>query len=56
MQLSSPPESQEKVGEAPKDSAISVGQLRRGVSSCVHLPMFFQLAQRAVSDLLREYR
>ena len=41
-------------GEAPKDSAISVGQLRSRFSSCLHLPMLFQLAPQAVSDLLRE--
>ena len=39
------------VGEAPKDSKLSVGQLRSRVSSCVHLPMLFQLAPEAVSDM-----
>ena len=48
------PESQEKDGDAPKDSAISVGQLRSRVSLGLHLPMLFQLAPQAVNDLLRE--
>ena len=37
-----------------EDSAISVGHLRSRVSSYLHLPMLFQLAPQAVSDLLRE--
>ena len=54
VQESAPPKSQERDGETPKDSAISVGQLRSPVSSCFDLPMLFQLTPRAVSDLLRE--
>ena len=36
--------------EAPMNSKLSVGQLRNRVSSCVHLPMLFQLSP-AVSDM-----
>ena len=54
MQLSSPPASQEKDGDAPKDSAISVVQLRGCVFSGLHLSMLFQLAPQAVKTLLRE--
>ena len=47
------PESKEMVGEAkaPMNSKLSVGQLRSRVSSCVHLPMLFQLSPGAVSDM-----
>ena len=47
------PESKEMVGEAeaPMNSKLSVGQLRNRVSSCVHLPMLFQLSQGVVSDM-----
>ena len=43
----------EMVGEAgaPMNSKLSVGQLRNRVSSCVHLPMLFQLSPGAVSDM-----
>ena len=37
--------------EAPMNSKLSVGQLRNRVSSCVHLPMLFQLSPGAVSDM-----
>ena len=37
--------------EAPMNSKLSVGQLRSRVSSCVHLPMLFQLSPGAVSDM-----
>ena len=47
------PESKEMVGEAeaPMNSILSVGQLRSRVSSCVHLPLLFQLSPGAVSDM-----
>ena len=46
------PESKEMVGEAEAPmSELSVGQLRNRVSSCVHLPMLFQLSPGAVSDM-----
>ena len=37
--------------DAPMSSSLSVGQLRSRVSSCVHLPMLFQLAPGAVNDM-----
>ena len=54
VQLSSPHESPERDGEAPRDGTINVGELRSRVSSCVHLPMLSQLAPQAVKDLLHE--
>ena len=47
------PESKEMVGEAeaPMNSKLSMSQLRSRVSSCVHLPLLFQVSPGAVSDM-----